>query len=206
MEDDHSVGCWGWLYEREAASLTFGAPREKLDPAVHPIVIGRFTFQNDAMVLTVRSSERAVQAARFFGPRFGPEVVLVRARVINRWFDAREAAGGLDRLDAMLDRDVTVVDPMDAEKRFEKAMAGTKTQAQKAKALAAHREDQRRRDVPLVEDFPLHAEEETPEYRDLKATLDLRMTRAYEHWKGNTQLTLADIIYRLVEGKYAASP
>jgi hypothetical protein len=186
MDEDREAKCWVWLYEREAAVLTFGQPREKLPAAVHPIVIGRFALDGDRMVLAVRSTERAVQAARFFKPLLGPAVVLIRARIFNRWLDVKEAAGGLDRLDALLDADVTVIDPKDAEERFEKAMAGTKTPRQKQKALAAYREQQRRRDVPLVEDFPLHAEEETPEFRDLKFALELRMVHAYEHWRGNT--------------------
>jgi len=38
-------------------------------------------------------------------------------------------------------------------------------------------------DIPLVEDFPLVPEEETPEYRDLGVTLHLRGVRALEHWQ-----------------------
>jgi len=102
----------------------------------------------------------------------------------------------------MLDADVGVIDPTEAEERFEKAMAGTKTEAEKLKVVAAYREDRRKRDVPLVEDFPLHAEEETPDFRDLRFTLELRTARACEHWKGNTRITLPDLIYQLVEGKF----
>jgi len=54
-------------------------------------------------------------------------------------------------------------------------------------------------DVPLVEDFPLHPEEETPEFLHLAATLQLRMIRAVEHWNGNTRLTLARLIVRAFE-------
>jgi hypothetical protein len=79
-------------------------------------------------------------------------------------------------------------------------------EAEKLEARAAHREEQRRRDVPLVEDFPLHAEEETPEFRDLKFTLELRVVRALEHWKGKTQVTLADLIYGLVERMQTSTP
>lgn len=183
MDHDRKAGCWVWLYEREAATLTFGRPRESLDPRAPPIVIGRFTFEKDFVVLAVRSVARAVQAARFFGPRFGPAAVLARARLINRWFEAGEAAEGLARLDAMLDADVTVIDPAEVEERFERAMAG-------ARAEADERAQQRERDVPLVEDFPVHAQEETPELRDLAFTLELRMVRAHEHWKGNTGVTL----------------
>ncbi len=70
MDDDREAKCWVWLYEREAAKLTFGHPRESLDPRMHPIVIGRFTLDKDRMMLAVRSNERATQAARFFGPLF----------------------------------------------------------------------------------------------------------------------------------------
>jgi hypothetical protein len=206
MDHDRRAGCWVWLYEHEAAPVTFGQPRDKIDPRAHPIVIGRFTFERAFVVLAVRSVARAVEAARFFGSRFGQATVLARGRLVNRWFEAQEAAAGLDRLDAMLDADVTVIDPADAEARFEKAMAGTRNEAEKLEALAVHREEQRRRDVPLVEDFPLHAEEETPEFRDLKFTLELRAVRAHEHWKGNTQVTLADLIYGLVERMQTSTP
>ncbi|HEX7604370.1 MAG TPA: hypothetical protein VF316_22280 [Polyangiaceae bacterium] len=201
LDEDKDAGCWVWLYEREAAALKFGHPRERLPAEVHPIVIGRFKLDKDRMVLAVRSNERAIQAAKFFKPFLGPKVVLIRARIINRWFDVREAAVGLERLDELLDADVTVIDPKDAEEKFEKAMSGTTTPAQKLKALTAYREARSRRDAPLVEDFPLHADEETPDFRDLKFTLELRMVHAFEHWRGNTHVTLADILHRLVEGK-----
>jgi hypothetical protein len=201
MDEGGEAGCWVWLYEREAAKLKFGLPREKLAPEMHPIVIGRFYLEKEGMYLAVRSVERAVQAALFFKPVFGPEVKLARARVINRLFEAREAAGGLDKLDGLLDAGVTVIDPADAEERFAKAMAGTKTPKEKHAALERHQREQRKLDVPLVEDFPLHEEEETPEFRDLKFTLEIRMARAYEHWKGN-KVTLADLLHKLVEGNY----
>jgi hypothetical protein len=53
-------------------------------------------------------------------------------------------------------------------------------------------------DVPK-EKRPLAPEEETPEFRDLTLTLQLRGIRALEHWNGNTHLTLAAIITRMVE-------
>lgn len=56
-----------------------------------------------------------------------------------------------------------------------------------------------REDVPMVEDFPLAPEEETPNFRDLTITLQLRGIRALEHWKGNTHMTLAAVIVRMVE-------
>jgi hypothetical protein len=205
MDEDTKARCWVWLYEREAAKLTFGRPRGELPVAVHPIVIGRFHLDKTQMVLAVRSTERAVQAARFFKPVFGPEVVPIRVRLVNRWFDVAEAEQGLDRLDALLDANATYIDPEDAEERFVRAMEGTRTMADKERALAALAEEQRQRDVPLVEDFPLHAEEETPDFRDLKLALELRMVRAFEHWRGNTRISLREIIERAIQGNVVPS-
>ena len=55
----------------------------------------------------------------------------------------------------------------------------------------------RRSGVPLL--LWAHPEEETPDFRDLATTLQFRLVRAFEHWRGNTHLTLAAIIRRTVE-------
>lgn len=200
FEEDDAGRSWNWLYQDEASALTFGRLSGEVPPDAHPLIIGRFRFPDkQAMVLELRSFERAIQAAKFFGPILGPKVVLVRARVINRWFEGAEAARGLERLDRLLDANVVRIDPKDAEDAFDRAMAGAVTRAEKERAMAAYAEERRRKDVPLVEDFPLAPEEETPEFRDLTMTLRLRALRASEHWKGNTHLTLADVIYDMVE-------
>lgn len=50
-------------------------------------------------------------------------------------------------------------------------------------------------------------EEETPDFRDLSLTLSFREIRAAEHWKGNTSVTLADVIHRVAEqGSVAGGP
>jgi len=102
---------------------------------------------------------------------------------------------------AMLDRDVTVIDPREAEAALRREFQGVRTY-QDAERVAADFLERRTRseeDVPMVEDFPLHPEEETPDFRDLATTLQFRFVRAFEHWRGNTHLTLAAIIRRTVE-------
>jgi hypothetical protein len=201
IDDDPRGRRLVWLYQHEAAALIFGARGHGELPAeVHPVVIGELRFpESDRMVLAVRSADRAIEGAKFFKDILGANVTLERARVVNRWFEASEGIAGPEPLDKHLDANVTRVDPKDAEEAFERAMAGTRTREEKERALAAHAAERRRRDVPLVEDFPLCPEEETPELRDLRMTLQLRSMRAYEHWRGNTHLTLADVIYGLVE-------
>jgi hypothetical protein len=197
-----------WLYQYEAAALTFGTRAHRdLPTDVHPVVIGELRFpERNRMVFAVRSADRAIEVAKFFKAILGANVSLVRARVVNRWFEASEAVAGPEPLDKLLDANVTRVDPKDAEEAFERAMAGTRTLEEKQRAMEAWAAERRRRDVPLVEDFPLHPEEETPDLRDLTMTLQLRGMRAFEHWRGNTHLTLADIIHGLVEQGKLASP
>ena len=193
-------GAWLWHYENEAAELRFGRARNELPEEVHPIILGRFRFPSkNRLVLELRSADRAIEAAKFFGPMFGPAVVLQRVRIINRFFEASEVEVGLDRLDKTLDANVVQIDPAEAEAAIEAALAGARTQEEKQRAYFAHAEERRKIDLPLVEDFPLAPEEETPDFRDLTMTLRFRSLRAFEHWKGNTGLTLADVIHRVVE-------
>ena len=193
--------CWQWLFQAEAASLRFGAGGyDEVPRRMRPIVLGRIRFPKPSgMTLQTNSIERAIAGARFFAPRLGPEVVAIRSRVVNRCFAADEAPP--DKLMAMLDRDVTVIDPREAEAALRRDFEGVRTypDAERVAAEFLERRSRSEEDVPMVEDFPLHPEEETPDFRDLATTLQFRLVRAFEHWLGNTHLTLAAIIRRTVE-------
>jgi hypothetical protein len=193
--------CWQWLFDSEAASLRFAAggfddvPKEK-----RPIVLGRIRFPKlDGMTLQTNSIERAIAGATFFAPRLGHEVVVMRVRVVNRCFAADE--GPPDKLMATLDQDVTVIDPREAEAAIRREFQGVRTRQDAERAAVEFLETRTRseEDVPMVEDFPLDPEEETPDFRNLATTLQLRFVRAVEHWRGNTHLTLAAIIRRTVD-------
>ncbi len=197
--EEPGARAWLWLYQDEATAITFARPHAEIPPDAHPIHIGRFRMPGkDQLVMELRSFERAIEAAKLFAPLLGPRSVLRRARVINRWFEGHEAADGPEVLDRVLDQNVVIKDPGKAEEAFERAMAGARTKTEKAAAFERYSQERRKEDVPLVEDFPLAPEEETPEFRDLTITLRLRQGRAAEHWKGNP-ITLADYIHRMVE-------
>jgi hypothetical protein len=119
--------------------------------------------------------------------------------VVNRCFAAGE--GDISLLMKTLDKDVTVIDPRKAEEEFKRDFDGVRTveDLDRAAQVSMERKLKNREDVPIVEDFPLAPEEETPDFRDLTITLQLRGIRALEHWNGNTHLKLAAIIMRMVE-------
>jgi hypothetical protein len=190
---------WQWLYHAEAASLPIAAGYDAVPVERRPIVLGCIRFpKNGGMTVQTNSIERAV-APRFFAPRLGPEVVAMRCRVVNRCFAAEE--GQPDELMKTLDRNVAVIDPRAAEATFARDFKGVRTMedAERAAWEALQRKLASKEDVPMVEDFPLAPEEETPEFRDLATALGFRVVRAVEHWKGNTDLTLTQIIVRAAE-------
>lgn len=192
--------CWQWLFHAEAASLPIAAGYNAVPMERRPIVLGRIRFpKNGGMTLQTNSIDRAVAAARFFAPLLGPEVVAMRVRVVNRCFAADE--GQPDELMKTLDQDVTVIDPREAEAALSRDFKGVRTMedAERAATASLQRKLASKKDVPMVEDFPLAPEEETPEFRDLANTLGFRFVRAVEQWRGNTDLTLAAIIVRTVE-------
>lgn len=198
---------WLWLYEAEAASLEFGPiPHAELPRHGPPVIIGKLRApETRRMIIELRSFERAISAATFFAPVLGPRIILHRCRLVNRWFHAQEMQSGLEELDRQLDRDVTVIDPVQIERRRDELLAGARTQRERAEALARFDQERRARDIPLVEDFPLAPEEERPDFFHLRMTLQLRLMRAFEHWNGNTHLTLTDIIERYAR-QVAADP
>jgi len=192
--------CWQWLFHGEAASLRFPAGYDAVPKENRPIVLGRIRFpKNGGMTLQANSIPRAIEGARFFGPRLGPKVIAMRCRVVNRCFSADE--GKPDELTETLDHDVTVIEPREAEAAFRREFEGVRTlqDAERAAAEFLERRLRSKEDVPLVEDFPLAPGEETPEFRDLTTSLQLRLARAVEHWRRNTHLTLTAIIMRTSE-------
>jgi hypothetical protein len=192
--------CWQWLFEAEAASLRFPGDYDDVPKEKRPIVIGRLRFPaNGGMTFETNSIPRAIEGARFFGPRLGPEVVAMRCRIVNRCFAADE--GYPNELAKMLDRDVTVIDPRMAEAAFRREFQNVRTMqdAERVAAESLERKIKNREDIPLVEDYPLAPEEETADFQDLATGLQFRFIRAVEHWHGNTHLTLTAIIKRTVE-------
>lgn len=191
--------CWEWSLEAECASLRFpgggyhAVPKEK-----RPIVLGRIRFPTlGRMTLETNSIERAIAGARLFAPHFGPEVVATRLRVVNRFFFADE--GQPSELMTTLDRDVTVIDPRETEEAFRNHFRDVRLEDRKRALIEYVEKAKAERDVPLVEDFPLAPEEETPDFLHLANTLQFRFMRAFEHWRGNTHLTIGAIITRAVE-------
>lgn len=196
--EDRENRCWQWQYKAEAQPLKFFVGYEAVPPEIQPIVLGRLRFPKaGGMTIELNSFSRAIEAARFFAPILGPRIVLRRGRVVNRCFAASD--GHPDDLMRELDRNVTVIDPAVSEREFEEDLKGvtSRSELERVAQIRMQKRLESKEDVPLVEDFPLVPEEETPKFDHLAMTLQLRMVRAMEHWRGQPR-TLTEIIVDLV--------
>ena len=127
--------CWQWLFQAEAASLRFGSGYEDVPRERRPIILGRIRFPtNSSMVLQTNSIARAIGAAKFFAPHLGSECGAIRCRLVNRLFAVEE--GRLEELMKILDQNVTVIDPREAEAAFGREFKDVRTK-EDAKRVAA---------------------------------------------------------------------
>ena len=163
-------------------------------PTGHLVILGTFRFPDaSSLLLEVRSVPRAIELARLLRPILGAAAKLTRVRVVNRWFDASEGADALPELDRCLDRDVTVVRWEDTAAELDAFLAKGKTPEERRALHEAWSQARRHLDVPLVEDYQCHPEEETEAMQDLATGLQFRLLRAGRVW-GGERVTLRQVI------------
>ena len=156
-----------WI-DAEARDLDLDPPPPQWESFGQRIHLGAIRFpEGRAMSLQVRSIRRAIELARMLRPQLGSKVELVRARIVNRWFDGEELTGEIDELDKALDRDVTVIDWEANDAELERATAGASNIEEDLRLAEEHRATRERQAVPMVEDFPMHPEDENDEMSDL---------------------------------------
>lgn len=199
---------WEWHFTAEAETLDQLGRSRDIPMQFRPVALGRWHMADEtALHLDVLSPERAYQAARFFGPRLGRDCVLDRARIVNHLIPA--TVTDLDRIYALLDQDVSVCDPPPetpastehgsrlAEELTKGGRPDLEQLTRHARAELAERRA-RGDDVPDVEDFPLHADEEFADFRVLRLHLLLRQARALRRWSGEEGVTLQTVIEETV--------
>jgi hypothetical protein len=192
MDFDRVNNRWVWLYSHESKVLKFVKSYSSIPKVMHPIVIGSFFLRNgdESLFLDLRSFDRAIEAIPFFDKHIGRTVArITHAAVVNRYFEAKEQfPPNLDRFfcsDEMIE-----INPDDSIAEIESSIE--KCRIDGKSDFHSVFEKRAKKALPEIEKFPVHFYEEGVE--SIKTVLRMRQIMAYQHWNGNTDCTLFDII------------
>ena len=175
-----------WVYDNESRRLKFNSTYSSIPKEKRPIVLGRFSLSKTGIYLDVRSFDRAVAAVEFFDEYIKRTSAKVKdIAIVNRFFDAKEEM--YPNFDVFFNsKRVLVRDPEESIKKLNK-LADKLGLAMAMKSINSN-------PFPEIERFPVHYYEDG--INSLKGSLSIRTILAYEHWNGNTEMTMFDIIQR----------
>src|SRR5207237_5466169 len=145
---------WVWLYTEEARTLPFKDRR-----AGKNVVLGEFVFKGEtAVVLNLRSFERATNALVFFDHNLPRTVARVTAMTVsNRLLSTAEAAS-LGSLDQYFDHaEVVVTDPASLLHDVEELVARTPDLHERFARLDQYRTDRAHAPVSALARLPVHS-------------------------------------------------
>jgi hypothetical protein len=181
-----------WLYEHEARTLRFKQSYSQIPKQFRPVIIGSFFARGeDALVLDLRSPERAVAAIPFFDKHIPRTVAKVTdAEVVNSLFSTEDPTLTPDRI---FDRQASAdTDPEATMRKLRDLAAGKQDPAERLRAVMAEMESGAKQALPMVERIPVHFYEDG--IQGLEYALKLRQIVAMKHWLGKTSYTLGDAI------------
>ena len=199
MDWDQDQARWVWLYHGEAKKLKFHTSYSAIPRKMRPIVLGSFRFTNaHEMSLDVRSWERATKAVAFFDTYLTRSIAQVtHAAIVNRLFPS--TTDGLPELEGLFAPEkVTAIHPEAMLLRVTASLQTLHDPGQRRDMAFAMLEQQSKQPLPDVEKFPVHYYEDG--ITSLENALRLRQIVAFEHWRGNTDYTLGDIIRKVSAG------
>jgi len=199
MDWDQDQARWVWLYHGEAKKLKFHTSYSAIPRKMRPIVLGSFRFTNaHEMSLDVRSWERATKAVAFFDTYLTRSIAQVtHAAIMNRLFPS--TTDGLPELEGLFAPEkVTAIHPEAMLLRVTASLQTLHDPGQRRDMAFAMLEQQSKQPLPDVEKFPVHYYEDG--ITSLENALRLRQIVAFEHWRGNTDYTLGDIIRKVSAG------
>ena len=187
---------WVWLYDFEARDLPFRQSYAQIPKQHHPIVIGSFLPRGaDRMVLDLRSCERAALAIPFFDRHIPRKVAKVtEAEVVNRLFSVEESQITPDQI---FDRQETPpADPEASHRAVAELTASIQDPQEKFRVASEYMAAQGKRPLPEIERFPVYFYEEG--IQSFATALKMRQILALQHWLGNTDYSLYDVIQEVV--------
>lgn len=196
MDYDKDGDRWVWLYTGKAKRLKFSQRHTPVPKHLQPIVLGSFFLRASKEAhFDVRSFERATKAVVFFDKHIPRNVASVTdIAIVNACFEVSEnpppdlgqffksGKAKRKRPDDLLEELRSFKEITDLSERRSQVFSFIEGRA--------------RESLPEVERFPLLYYEEG--IKPLETSLSMRDTVALEHWKGNKDFSLLDLINKIV--------
>ncbi len=203
---DLSSDFWEWGYEFESQKLRFENSYHNIPKERRPILIGRFHFKDDeTLILDVRSLDRITKALEFFDKRINRRAAIATHIVImNKLFAVEELPNRelYPNHDFLFEHEDTKLLRQQKAKEMEQVMAmldKVEDEEEKMSILSEHLDKIAHKELPEIEELPVHHNEGKEGFLQLRLTLALRQRVAEEHWEGNKKYNLFDAIESFVE-------
>ena len=183
---------WVWLYQGKARKLKFSQTPSYLPKQAGPIVLGSFFLRSsNGAHLDLRSFERATKAIVFFDKYIPRKVASVTdIAIVNACFDF-SAEPPMDFNEFFETDRVRERKPEALLEELQSFKEITDLEERRSRVFS-HIEAMVTESLPEVERFPVNYYEDG--IKLLEASLRMRETVSLEHWKGNKDFTLFDII------------
>lgn len=194
IDVDPSKNRWVWLFDYEARSIQLKKSEALLPTSEGSLVIGSFFIRSgNELHLEVRSIERAIAAILFFDKHLGRKIAEIKyLEIVNRLFDGPgpvpdSLSGYFDALD-----ETAQVDPNELVKQIKARQDQTDDPNLKQEIASIFIDELSRRPEPEVERLPVRFYEEG--IKPIEMSLRLRQIVATQHWQGNPNYTMMDVI------------
>jgi hypothetical protein len=196
VQRDPTQDRWVWLYEDEAKGLRFKNSYQQIAQHLRPIVLGSFFLrEKDKLLLDLRSCERATTAILFFDRRLPRNVAKVtECEVVNRLFPAENAK--IMPHDIFDYRETTAIDPGAEIQELAELVAHVDDPQEKLRIAVEEINARSKRPLPEVERIPIHFYEDG--IQGFESTLRVRQMVAFQHWQGNSDYSMFDVIQEAV--------
>ena len=195
MEFDRDNDRWVWTYWGETKRFKFEASYMSIPEHMRPIVLGSFfTSIDGAMHLDVGSIERAIKAIPFFEKHVGRSIASVTNIGIHNQLlsDKNDHPGS--NFDTIF-KGVGFIDPEERIEKLKEKHGDSYLKIMLAESQA-FLQKKTKRDQKKAEIFPTNFYEDGIDL--LEKNLTMRQIVAFEHWKGNKDYSLADVINKMV--------
>lgn len=195
MAADKLRNRWAWLYQGKAKKLKFRNPYSSIPKSHGPIVLGYFYVNENEPFIDLRSFERAIEAVLFFDKNIPRSVIKFKdIAVVNQCFEF-SLNQRLNFDDFFESNRVTLINPDAIYDKME-SMGKVTNIPEKQLDIMEYMENIAKEKLPEIERFPINYYEDG--IGSLKSSLNMRGIVALEHWKGNKDFTLFDLIKKII--------